>query len=70
MDAKDIKINHWYLIKSYGHSTHIKGKAVAIVGNYYGIFKFYWGGIFRSCNSVELRNIVSECEKPSFFGNY
>ena len=69
MEAKDIKINHWYMIRQYGFTSNIKGKAVDICENYVTL-KFYWGGIYRTRQIVELHRLIAECNKPSLFSNY
>lgn len=68
MEAKDIKIGKWYMIKSYGFDCGIKGKVVDVVGNIV-IMKFYWGNPYRTRQAVDASRIIGECRKPSLFSN-
>lgn len=69
LEAKDIKINKWYMIDRYGFETSIKGRVIDVCGRYVTL-KFYFDSPFITRQVVELSRLVGECEPPGWFSNH
>lgn len=68
MDAKDLIVGKWYIISNYGSDSNIRAKLVEVVKDI-AYMKFYWGGLFRSTQSVNISRIYGQCKKPGLFSN-